>query len=352
MTYRVVQWTTGNVGRKSVHAIAANSDLELVGCYAWAPDKVGKDVGDLCGIAALGIIATDDIEALLALKPDCVVYNPMFADVDTLVRILGAGINVVTTSEFINGHNLGDDRDRIVEACEEGGSTIFGSGINPGFIQLFAVVTAGISERVDRISIVESFDTTIYNSPATEIPMGFGYPIDHPDLPAITEKGSGIFREAVQLVADALGAELDDIVCEADYAQTTEDLPLPGDWTIAAGCVAGIDVRWKGITGGRDVIEIRGVWTKGQTLAPAWSTTFGYTVTVQGRPTITSTLRFEPPPDFVGETLEDFIMLGLTITAMPAITAIPTVVAAPAGIATYNDLPLLQPRGVLTTAER
>lgn len=352
MTYRVVQWTTGNVGRKSVHAIAANSDLELVGCYAWAPDKVGKDVGDLCGIAALGVIATDDIDALLALQPDCVVYNPMFADVDALVRILGAGINVVTTSEFINGRNLGGDRDRIVEACERGNATIFGSGINPGFIQLFALVTAGISDRVDRICIVESFDTTIYNSPATEIPMGFGYPIAHPDLPAITEKGSGIFREAVQLVADALGAELDDIVCEADYAQTTEDLPLPGDWTIAAGCVAGIDVRWKGITGGRDVIEIRGVWTKGQTLAPAWSTTFGYTVTVQGRPTITSTLRFEPPPDFVGETLEDFIMLGLTITAMPAITAIPTVVAAPAGIATYNDLPLLQPRGVLTTAER
>jgi hypothetical protein len=350
MSFRVVQWTTGNVGRKSVHAIVANSDLELVGCYAWAPDKVGKDVGELCGIDRLGVKATDDVDALLALKPDCVVYNPMFADVETLVRILGAGVNVVTTSEFITGRNFGEDRDRIVAACVQGGSTIFGSGINPGFIQLFAVVTAGLSDRVDRISIVESFDTTIYNSPATEIPMGFGYPIDDPKLPAVTEKGSGIFREAVQLVADALGAELDEIRCTADYAQTTEDLPLPGDWTIAAGCVAGIDVRWTGIAGGREIIEIRGIWTKGQALQPSWSTTFGYTITVEGRPTITSTLSFEPPPDFVAETLDDFIMLGLTITAMPAITAIPAVVAAPAGIATYNDLPLLLPRGVLTTS--
>ncbi|MGV0779117.1 NAD(P)H-dependent amine dehydrogenase family protein [Mycolicibacterium sp. XJ775] len=347
MTYRVVQWTTGNVGRKSVHAIVANAELELVGCYAWAPDKVGKDVGELCGIEPLGVAATDDADALLALQPDCVVYNPMFADVDVLVHILGAGINVVTTSEFINGHGLGEGRDRVIDACERGGSTIFGSGINPGFIQLFAVVTAGISDRVDRISILESFDTTIYNSPATEIPMGFGYPIDHPDLQAITEKGSGIFREAVQLVAVALGVELDGIRCDPSYAQTTEDLDLPGDWTIAAGCVAGIDVRWIGTAGGRDVIEIRGVWTKGQSLEPAWSTTFGYTVTVEGRPTIKSTLSFEPPPDFVAETIEDFIMLGLTITAMPAITAIPTVVAAPPGIATYNDLPLLLPRGVL-----
>ena len=228
LTYRVVQWTTGNVGKKSVHAIAANSTLQLVGCYAWSPDKVGRDVGELCGIETLGVLATEDIDALLALKPDCVVYNPMFAKVDELVRILGAGINVVTTSEFITGHQLGEERDRITEACERGGSTIFGSGINPGFIQLFAIVTAGISDRVDRISIAESFDTTIYNSPATEIPMGFGYPIDRPDLREITEKGSGIFREAVLLVADALGTELDDIRCDVEYAQTTEDLELPG----------------------------------------------------------------------------------------------------------------------------
>ena len=350
MTYRIVQWTTGNVGKKSIHAIALNPNLKLVGCYAWSPDKVGRDAGELCGIESLGVTATDDVDALLALKPDCVVYNPMFADIDEVVRILGAGINVVTTSEFITGHQLGTDRDRITEACVRGGSTIFGSGINPGFIQLFAIVTAGISDRVDRISIVESFDTSIYNSPATEIPMGFGYPIDQPDLRAITEKGSGIFREAVLLVADALGTELDDVRCEVEYAQTTEDLELPGDWTIGAGCVAGIDVRWKGFLGEREAVEVRGVWTKGQSLDPAWSTAFGYTVTVEGRPTIKSTLSFEPPPDFQAETLDDFIMLGLTITAMPAITAIPAVVAAPPGIATYNNLPLLLPRGVLAAS--
>lgn len=348
MTYRVVQWTTGNVGKKSVHAIVENSLLELVGCYAWSTDKVGRDVGELCGIKPLGVPATDDVDALLNLEPDCVVYNPMFASVDEVTRILEAGINVVTTSEFITGHQLGHDREPISDACARGGSTIFGSGINPGFIELFAIVTAGISDRVDRISIVESFDTTIYNSPATEIPMGFGYPIDQPDLHAITEKGSGIFREAVLLMADALGVQLDDVRCEAEYAYTTEDLLLPGDWTIKQGCVAGIDVRWKGIFAAREVVEARGVWTKGQFLEPAWSTSFGYTVTVEGRPTIKSTLSFEPPADFQGQSIDDYIMLGLTITAMPAITAIPAVVAASPGIVTYTDLPLLLPRGVLT----
>ena len=348
MTYRVVQWTTGNVGKSSVRAIATNPTLQLVGCYAWSPDKVGQDVGELCGIAPLDVKATNDVDALLALKPDCVVYNPMFADVDELVRILGAGVNVVGTASFVTGHFLGAGRDRIVEACEQGGSTIFGSGINPGFIQLFAIVSSGLSDRVDKVSMLESADTTIYNSPATEIPMGFGYPVDQPDLRDITEKGSGVFRDGVLLLAEALGVDLDEVRCVADYAQTTEDLHLPGDWTIKKGCVAGVDVRWQGIYEGREVIEIRGRWRKGQTLDPDWPLDMGYIIEIQGQPTINTTLSFLPPPDFQGETLDDYIMLGLTITAMPAINAIPAVVSAPPGIVTYNDLPLVLPRGVLS----
>src|ERR1700757_4579246 len=306
---RVVQWTTGNVGKSSVQAIVANPTLELVGCYAWSPDKVGRDVGELCGIERLGVLATDDIDALIGLEPDCVVYNQMFANVDDLVRVLEAGINVVTTSEFITGHRLGAGRERIRKACERGGSTIFGSGLNPGFIELFAIVSAGLSDRIDRVRIVESFDTTIYNSPETEKIMGFGYPIDYPDRLAVIEEGSGIFREAVLIVADALGVELDDIRCEAKYAQATEDVALPGDWVIAKGCVAGIDVSWRGFVGERDIIEVRGVWTKGQSLEPTWTLGFGYNITVEGRPTIKTTLAFEPPADFAAETIEEYVLL-------------------------------------------
>ena len=98
-----MQWTTGNVGQRSVRAVVGRPDLELVGCYAWSPDKVGRDVGELCGIDPIGIAATDDVDALLALAPDCVVYNPMWPSTDEVVRILAAGVNVVTTAAFING---------------------------------------------------------------------------------------------------------------------------------------------------------------------------------------------------------------------------------------------------------
>src|SRR5262245_38904060 len=142
MAIRVVQWTTGNVGKQSAIAIARNPGLELVGCYAWSSGKVGRDVGQLCGVDALGLTATDDVDALLALRPDCVVYNPMWPSIDELVRILASGVNVVTTAAFISGRRLGPDRKRLVDACERGGASLFGTGINPGFAELLSIVLA------------------------------------------------------------------------------------------------------------------------------------------------------------------------------------------------------------------
>jgi len=72
MTYRVIQWATGGVGRASIEGIVSHPDLELVGCWVHSADKVGKDVGELCGMDRLGVTATDDVEELLTLDADCV----------------------------------------------------------------------------------------------------------------------------------------------------------------------------------------------------------------------------------------------------------------------------------------
>lgn len=345
---RVVQWTTGNVGRQSVQAVAANPVYELVGCFAWADDKVGRDVGELCGIHPLGVSATNDVDALLALAPDVVLYNPMWHDTDEVVRILEAGVNVVSTAAFITGTGLGADRDRIVAACEQGGVTMMGTGISPGFVHLLAIVAAGISDRVDKVTVSEQADSTYYDSPDTERPAGFGRPIDDPELQSMTAEGTAVFGEALAMVADALGVELDEITCEAEYAQTTEDLDL-GSWTIPAGCVAGIDARWRGFVGGRDVVEMRVCWKKGTTLEPDWPIEQGHVIEIAGRPTVTVRLEFLPPPDFEAETMEDFMVIGHIITALPAVNAIPRVVAAPPGVVTYTDLGLPLPRGFLSS---
>ncbi|WNG87207.1 dihydrodipicolinate reductase [Mycobacterium sp. ITM-2016-00317] len=352
VSYRVVQWTTGNVGKSSVAAIAGNPNLELVGLYAWSADKVGSDAGELAGIGPLGVAATNDVDALLALKPDVVVYNPMWINVDELVRILEAGVNVVASASFITGGNLGADREKLADACQRGGSTLFGSGVSPGFAELLAIVAGTACDRIDKVTIAESADTTLYDSPDTERPVGFGTAIDDPNLQPMAAHGTAVFAEAVQLVADALGIELDEIKCVPEYAQTTDDLVM-ASWTIPAGHVAGVYASWQGVHQGRTVIDINVRWKKGQTLEPDWQLDGdGWKITIDGRPTVNMQVGFLPPQDMIenAKTLEDFFVLGHVMTAMPPIHAIPAVVAAAPGIATYNDLPLPTPRGVVPTA--
>jgi 2,4-diaminopentanoate dehydrogenase len=347
VTYRIVQWTTGNVGKQSAAAILAHPDLELIGCYAWAPDKAGRDVGELCGLPPAGVAATNDAEALLALRPDCVVYNPMWVDVEEMARILESGSNIVTTAAFITGHSLGEGRQRIIDACTRGGTSVFGSGINPGFADLFAIVAAGGCDRIDKITVTETADITGYDSPATELPVGFARPIDDPDLLSMTRKGTAVFEDVVRLIGDAIGVDFDEVVGEAEYAQTTEDLDL-GSWTIRAGCVAGIAASWHGKVKGRSIVELRIKWRKGQTLEPDWQLHTGYLIEIDGRPRVRAKVDILPPHDFQGRTFGDFMVLGMIMTAMPAINAIAQTVAASPGIVTYTSIPLPLPRGLVS----
>jgi hypothetical protein len=211
---------------------------------------------------------------------------------------------------------------------------MFGTGISPGFVELVGIATANLCDRVDKITIDEGSDTTMYDSPATE-------------LPGLAAHGTAVFGEAVALVADALGVELDDIVCEAEYAKTTEDVVMDS-WTIDAGCVAGVYASWQGRVGDRTVVELNVRWRKGQTLEPSWDIVEGHVITIEGRPTVTVRFEYLPPPDFEATTFADFMVLGMIMTAMPAINAIPHVVAAPPGIATYTDLPLPLPLGLVS----
>jgi 2,4-diaminopentanoate dehydrogenase len=147
---RVVQWTTESVARQAVRAVLGRSDLELVGAFVRSPEEDGVDIGELCGLDdPLGVTATSDADALLALGLDCIVYSPLHLDTAELATLLRAGLNVVTTAELVTGTNLGAiDRDELLQAAVDGDATLFGSGMNPGYAQLLAAVAAGISEGV------------------------------------------------------------------------------------------------------------------------------------------------------------------------------------------------------------
>jgi hypothetical protein len=339
---RVVQWTTGNVARKTVRAVLARPDLELVGCYAWSQDKVGRDVGDLCRLdVETGVVASNDVEALFALQPDCVIYTPLRFDVDELGRILGAGINVVTTAEFLTGRSRGESaRARIQAAAERGGASIFGSGMNPGYAQLLAGVATGICEDVRHVRAVESVDVSLFAADSNMDDLGWGRPMGDPGHPDDVRAAVSVFEDGVEVLADILGVDLDDVGCHVEFAAAVEDLDLPGR-PIAAGTVACIDLRFVGIVAGVEVLELHQRWAMSSQLEPPMPVEHGYKVEVDGSPQITLTLGIMPDQPLETLSVEDMHGIGMTITGMPVVHAIPAVVAARPGIVTYADLPVV-----------
>src|ERR1700709_1258410 len=225
---RVIQWTTGNIGRRSLHAIIGRDDMELVGVYAHGPDKVGVDAADLAGLTQpTGVKATNDIDALIALTPDACCYNPLWPDVDELVRLLESGINVCSSAAWITGgKQTPEDRARIVAACEQGRSTIFGSGAHPGITNMVGMVLSGACEVVDTITITESVDCSTYESAGTQTAMGFSQSPDTPGLDESVRRESEVFAESAAMMADAIGAKLDRMTFDVQFTAATGDSDL------------------------------------------------------------------------------------------------------------------------------
>jgi hypothetical protein len=331
-----------------VRAIVAHPDLELIGAFAHSPEKIGRDVGELCGLEPLGITATADAGALLDLRPDCVVYNPLYPDVEEIALILRRGVNIVTTSAFLNGRSLGEAaRAAVEDAARAGGSSIFGSGMNPGFADLLAGVVAGLCTRIRHVRITESVDVSMFAGDGNMDELGWGRPAGSPGHADAARDATAVFADALDVLAELFGVTLVERRCTVNFAHATTDLDLPGR-PIPAGHVAGLDIRWEGIVDGRAALELVQVWVMGPDIEPRWPVEHGYVIDVDGEPKIRTKLEVWPhQDDLAALTKEDLHSLGMIITALPAVNAIRAVCDAAPGIRTYADLPLITPRGRL-----
>lgn len=336
---RVVQWTTGNVARQSLAAVVERPGLELVGVYAHSKEKAGRDAGELAGLGRpIGVAATGDIEEIIALAPDCVLYMPLHPDIEHLTRLLRAGINVLTTASFLTGRAYGDAaRTALEEAALAGGASLFGSGVNPGYADQLAAVASGVCRKVDYVKVHESFDIGLWAGDANQDGLGWGRPAGDPGHADDVAEATAPFGDAVEALAELLGIAVDDVRCEVGFAHAAKDLDLPGR-PVARGTVAGLDVRWIGVRSGADVVESHVRWTVTGELDPAWEVAMAYLIEIHGHPRVD--LRVEVlPQDMESMSLEEMLAIGSVITAMPVVNAVPAVVAARPGIVTYADLP-------------
>ncbi len=351
MTHKLIQWTSGRVARETIPAIASDPGLKLVGLYAFSPEKVGRDAGELVGFEPLGVPATSDAGALLALKPDAVVYTPLYPDIDELVRILEAGVNIVTTSNFITGWGLDyradkygpDARKRLQEAALHGGASIFGTGINPGYINYLACIASSVCREVEQIRVTEAIaDIIPYLGDPNILEFGYGKPLDTPGLRERQKAESSVFGDAIELMASLMDIKLDEIRFSSDLAPATDAIETPGG-IIEPGSIAGVRLRWEGISNGRPVLQNYQVWIAGKNVADVeeWGATnrHGYLVDITGDPNVSNVFLPTPVGDPKTLTMADHHAFAMRLTGMPLINAVRSVCAAAPGIRTYKDLP-------------
>ena len=346
---RVIQWATGTVGRHALAAIAARPDLELVGARVYSEDKAGRDVGELCGLGPIGVIATSSSDEVLALEADCVLYaargeaNPMRA-VEDICRLLASGKNVVSTAltGLIHPKSLGETvAARIEEACRAGHASFHGTGIEPGWAaEVLPLTMSGLFRRIESIHVQELLDYSSYPSAQMLFDiMGFGRPPDA-HVPVADPRLMGpTFRAPIMLVADGLGATIEDFSYTREVAVTDHAFRVAAG-EIREGTVAAQRFGYSGIIGGRRAITVEHITRLGKGQAPDWPSGRGWRVRIEGAPS----MLLEATIAVNGEDENDQGCLG---TAMHAVHAIPHVCAAAPGIRTFLDLPMITGRGAL-----
>jgi 4-hydroxy-tetrahydrodipicolinate reductase len=353
--YRVVAWSTGNVGVHAIAGIDARPDLELVGVWVSNPDKVGRDAGALAGLdRTLGVAATGDVDAVLALQPDVVVHTAMADDrlmeaLADLQLLLRAGINVVSSGPVFLQYPYGVVADSMIapvrDAAIEGGVSLFVNGVDPGFANdALPLVLTGVSERIDELRVSEVLNYATYNQPMVLFDiMGFGRPLD--EVPMILQPGvlTMAWGSVVRQLAAALDVELDSVEEWYEREPATETFEVDAG-TIEKGSAAALHFEVRGIRGGRAVIVLEHITRLHDDLAPGWPQPAGhgcYRVQITGEPNYTLDLQL------LGSD-GDHNTAGLKATAMRLVNAIPAVVGAPAGLLTALDLPPIYGRGLVS----
>ena len=355
MSKRVVVWGTGFVGKMVIAEIARHPEFELVGVGVHDPAKVGVDAGELSGVGPIGVATTDDLESLVALRPDALAhYGPTAAVADENIRVIGAflraGIDVVSTAMTpwvwpASKYNPPNWIEPITRACEEGGASCFTTGIDPGFANdLFPLTLMGLCGEVRSVRALELLDYTNYSGDY-ETEMGIGKPPEHKSILEIPDVLVLAWGATVPMMAYAAGVEIDDINTTWDKWVTNQPISTARG-PVAPGCVAAIRFTINGIVGGEPRICLEHVNRVGVGSAPDWPTGNQddvYRVEIDGSPSITQETAFR----FTDGSGRDAAAAGCLATGLRALNAIPAVNDLPPGWVTPLDLPLIGGRGTI-----
>jgi len=342
MKYRVIQWATGAMGKSCLRAIIDHPDLELVGLYVYSDSKVGKDAGEIARRDPTGVSATRDIEKILALEADLVVHAariqpPYTHHNESIRRLLSSGKNVIS----INGHSYpqywGKEYvDEFETACQTGQSTLFGTGLNPGFIvEKIATTATGLCSRIDNIFISEIVECHMVSNPNYVFDvLGFGTKVGsiNPNDPAwpSAEILNGMYSEVVAHLVNRLGYPLDRVETDHIMLPATTDIQMAAG-LIKQGTISHTNWRWHGIVNEKRLVTLSISWImeKAHLAKPDYNL---WNVHIKGLPGVKIDIDLEKPADYPYRTGPEELAVAATV-----VNSIPAVCKAKPGI---MDIPI------------
>jgi hypothetical protein len=350
-----VVWGTGNTGRAAIRAVEAHPALKLTAVIVHNPEKVGRDAGDLAGLGHdLGIVATDDIDAVLAASPRAIVYaasgeirfDEALADITRAIR---GGAVVVTPSLYplYDQRNAPPElRDPVLAAIAEGGGSLFVSGVDPGWgNDVLPVLISGLGSQIEVIRCQEIFDYSTYEQPdSVRYLVGMGQPMDYEPPMLAPMVPSMVWGGQIRLIARGLGVDIEEIRETLDRRplENTVTTRTMGDFE--AGTQGAVRFEVQGIVDGEPRIVIEHVTRIHPSCAPDWpqppSGAGAHKVIIEGRP------RIEVSVEATDEG-ENRSAGGNATAVGRLVTAIDWLVAAGPGLYDALDVPLRPAAGKL-----
>src|SRR3954471_2887896 len=354
MTIKVAAIGTGHVGRHALTQLITDPRFELTAVWVSGDAKAGKDAAELVGLDnSTGVVATTDLDEVLATNPQCAVYTAMADNrlpeaLEDYRKILAAGVNVVGIAAVFLQYPWQVLPEELItpieDAAKAGNASIFINGIDPGFANdLLPMALAGTCQSIEQVRCMEIINYDTYDSATVMFDvMGFGKPLD--DIPMLLQPGvlSLAWGSVVRQLAAGLGVTLDEVT------ETHVREAAPEGFDIASGHIeegsaAALRFEVRGMVRGKPVVVLEHVTRTRDDLCPGWPHPAqeggSYRIEITGEPCYTVDL-------CLSSAYGDHNHAGLVATAARVVNAIPEVVAAPAGIRTTLDLPLVTGRGL------
>ncbi|ORV47900.1 hypothetical protein AWC05_04760 [Mycobacterium florentinum] len=306
--------------------------------------KDGRDAGELCGRPPTGVLATTSRQAILDLDADVVVHcsvgvgpQGLLPFDDDVIALLESGKNVISTASYFSPLIEGPERMAKLEtACAKGSSTLYGAGIDPGFVcDRVAALLSGSVAKIDKIRMIESMDVSTNPGELLLSEVGFGKRPEERSLdsPGVLYYGLRLLPAAVAKLADLLGVELDMVMpSRADVVLTDREMDVAMG-TLKEGTIRAVLHEFSGMRGGEAFITHQWVTYMGDEGMPE-----DWVLAPKGE-------KGKPPPYFVRVEIDGHPGLKVDMvytddedassfsfpTATVCINSIPDVVAAPPG---------------------